>query len=48
MTDKSLAIFENYKIRRHYDEKAETVNTGNSTAEAKSGSNADDGAGNPQ
>ena len=23
MTDKSLAIFENYKIRRHYDEKKE-------------------------
>ncbi|MBU1717411.1 MAG: Bro-N domain-containing protein [Proteobacteria bacterium] len=23
MTDKSLAVFENYKIRRHYDEKAE-------------------------
>ncbi|MDI6686712.1 MAG: BRO family protein [Desulfobacterales bacterium] len=24
MTDKSLAIFENYKIRRHYDEQTET------------------------
>jgi len=24
MTDKSLAIFENYKIRRHYDEQKET------------------------
>ncbi len=23
MTDKSLAIFENYKIRHHYDEKKE-------------------------
>ncbi len=23
MTDNTLAVFENYKIRRHYDEKAE-------------------------
>jgi DNA-damage-inducible protein D len=24
MTEKGLAIFENYQIRRHYDEKSET------------------------
>lgn len=24
MTDNSLAVFENYKIRRHYDEQTET------------------------
>jgi hypothetical protein len=25
MDEKSLAVFENYKIRRHYDEEAETL-----------------------